>query len=190
MHILIVEDEWILAGDLARFFADMGAIVLGPAASVAQAVAHTWKAEAAILDINLNGGRVFPIADELMRRGVPFVFFSGDEEIAIPEHLRYASTLRKSSGGVALVDALFAPRHNDPAAPAAGADDVFSLLPKLRLAARLLLTDVNASDRLVEHTLEHAIREVETRPAGSTTAEWLNGIMHNIACSLGPTLLH
>lgn len=37
IHILIVEDEWILAGDLARFFADMSAIVLGPVESVEQA---------------------------------------------------------------------------------------------------------------------------------------------------------
>lgn len=66
----------------------MGAVVLGPAAKVEHASMHTEAAEAAILDVNLNGRRVFPIADELMRRGVPFVFFSGDEDIVIPERLR------------------------------------------------------------------------------------------------------
>src|SRR3954454_8696852 len=75
LHILIVEDEWSMAGDLARFFSNMGAIILGPAATVEQASEHTDQAEAAILDVNLNGRRVFPIADKLMRRGIPFVFF-------------------------------------------------------------------------------------------------------------------
>ena len=187
VHILIVEDEWMLAGDLARFFADMGAIVLGPVATVEQASHHTAQAEAAVLDINLNGRRVFPIADDLMRRGVPFVFFSGDEEIAIPEHLRYASMLRKTSNGVSVLDALF---PAGPAVPTSAAeDDVFALLPKLRLTARLLLSDVNAADRLVEHTLEQAIKEVDKRPAGSTT-DWLNGIMRRISDSRGTTLLH
>lgn len=85
----------------------MGAVVLGPAAKVEHASMHTEAAEAAILDVNLNGRRVFPIADELMRRGVPFVFFSGDEDIVIPERLRHASNLRKSSDSYAVFDALF-----------------------------------------------------------------------------------
>ncbi|MER9439770.1 hypothetical protein [Mesorhizobium sp. M0618] len=71
LHILIVEDEWFVAADLARFFRSMGAIILGPAPSVKQAWEHTYAAEAAILDVNLNGQRVFPIADELVRRGIP-----------------------------------------------------------------------------------------------------------------------
>lgn len=76
---------------LSGYFGNMGAVVLGPASTVEHASMHTEAAEAAILDVNLNGRRVFPIADELMRRGVPFVFFSGDEDIVIPERLRHAS---------------------------------------------------------------------------------------------------
>jgi hypothetical protein len=192
VRILIVEDDWVLAGDLARYFGNMGAVVLGPAATVEHASMHTEVAEAAILDVNLNGRRVFPIADELMRRGVPFVFFSGDEDIVIPERLRHASNLRKSSDSYAIFDALFPPERSALAGrPAVNlSDNVFSLLPKLRLAARLLLGDVDASDRLVERTLERAIGEIDRRRAGVSTEDWLNGIMRNIASSGGTSLLH
>ncbi|TIL36919.1 MAG: response regulator [Mesorhizobium sp.] len=192
VRILIVEDDWVLAGDLARYFGNMGAVVLGPAATVEHASMHTEMAEAAILDVNLNGRRVFPIADELMRRGVPFVFFSGDEDIVIPERLRHASNLRKSSDSYAVFDALFPPEKSALAGrPAVNlSDNVFSLLPKLRLAARLLLGDVGASDRLVERTLERAIGEIDRRRPGVSTEDWLNGIMRNIAGSGANSLMH
>ncbi|TJX01027.1 MAG: response regulator [Mesorhizobium sp.] len=192
VRILIVEDDWVLAGDLAKYFGNMGAVVLGPAATVEHASMHTELAEAAILDVNLNGRRVFPIADELMRRGVPFVFFSGDEDIIIPERLRHASNLRKSSDSYAIFDALFPPERSALAGrPAVNlSDNVFSLLPKLRLAARLLLGDVGASDRLVERTLERAIGEIDSRRAGVSTEDWLNGIMRMLARSSGTSLLH
>jgi len=190
LRILIVEDEWTIAGDLARFFSNMGAIVLGPAATVEQASKHTEAAEAAILDVNLNGSRGFPIADELMRRGVPFVFFSGDNHIAIPDHLRYASNLRKSSGNQAVFNALFPQAPGRPGPMLDTSDDVFALLPKLRLAARLLLGDVDASDRLVEKTLEQAIRDVDRRQLGQSTENWLNGIMREVAKTRGAKLMH
>lgn len=192
LHILIVEDEWAMAGDLARFFGNMGAIILGPAATVEQAAEHTDQAEAAILDINLNGRHVFPIADKLMHRGIPFVFFSGDNDIAIPERLRYASNLRKSSGSKAVFNALFPAQGSEQAdiALPPSPEDVFSLLPKLRLAARLLLGDVNASDRLVERVLEQAIRDIDQRQLGQSTENWLNDIMREVAKARGAKLMH
>lgn len=183
IHLLIVEDEWLLASDLAKFFADMGAVILGPVATVEQAARHTQAAEAAILDIDLRGRRVFPIADELVRRNVPFVFFSGYDDIAIPDRLRYASNLKKSSTPADISDVLFPPTRPPE-------DNIISLLPKLRLAARLLLDDVGASDRLVERTLLQAIEEVDSRPADLTTARWLNLIMRGIARLDGASLMH
>ncbi|MDX8523659.1 response regulator [Mesorhizobium sp. MSK_1335] len=193
---MIAEDEWLLASDLAKFFADMGVIILGPVATVEQAEQHARMAEAAILDIDLKGRHVFPIADELMRRNVPFVFFSGYDEIAIPEHLRFASSLSKSSSQAAVSDALFPPEpqpgSGTPAVaqPASTADDIVALLPKLRLTARLLLDDAGASDRLVERTLERALEDIDKRSAGSSIADWLNAIMREIAHSRGASLLH
>jgi len=193
LHLLIAEDEWLLASDLASFFADMGAIILGPVSTVEQAGQHANAAEAAILDIDLHGRKVFPVADELMRRNVPFVFFSGYDEIAIPEHLRFASSLSKSSNHAAMVDALFPEPSTEPvtiAPPPSTAEDVVALLPKLRLTARLLLDDAGASDRLVEHTLEQALEDLDRRPEGSSIADWLNTIMRGIAQLRGASLLH
>ncbi|CDX46212.1 Response regulator receiver protein [Mesorhizobium sp. ORS 3359] len=194
LHLLIAEDEWLLASDLATFFADMGAIILGPVATLEQAGRHAKAAEAAILDIDLHGRKVFPIADELMLRNVPFVFFSGYDDIAIPEHLRFASSLSKSSSRVTLVDALFPPEPSaEPgtvAQPVSAGEDVVALLPKLRLTARLLLDDAGASDRLVEHTLEKALEDIDNRPADSSIADWLNAIMRRIAQLRGASLLH
>ncbi|TIU88016.1 MAG: response regulator [Mesorhizobium sp.] len=194
LHLLIAEDEWLLASDLATFFADMGAIILGPVATLEQAGRHAKAAEAAILDIDLHGRKVFPIADELMLRNVPFVFFSGYDDIAIPEHLRFASSLSKSSNRVTLVDALFPPAPSaEPATvaqPVSAAEGVVALLPKLRLTARLLLDDAGASDRLVEHTLERALEDIDNRPADSSIADWLSAIMRRIAQLRGASLLH
>ncbi|WP_245489412.1 MULTISPECIES: response regulator [unclassified Mesorhizobium] len=189
---MIAEDEWLLASDLATFFADMGAIILGPVATVEQAGRHAKAAEAAILDIDLHGRKVFPVADELMRRNVPFVFFSGYDEIAIPEHLRFASRLSKSSNRATVIDALFPPEPcTQPIArPPSTAEDVVALLPKLRLTARLLLDDPGASDRLVEHTLERALEDIDNRPADSSIADWLNTIMRRMAQLRGASLLH
>jgi hypothetical protein len=191
IHLLIVEDEWMLAADLARYFATMGAIILGPAATIEQASKLTEVAQAAILDVNINGRRVFPIADELARRGVPFVFFSGDSDMAIPERLRYASSLRKTSSSQAVFAALFPPATALPRGDAGSSpDEVISLLPGLRLAARLLLNDVHASDRLVERTLEWAIRDIEQKPSGQSTEDWLAGLLRMLAKSGGAKLLH
>ena len=191
LHLLIAEDEWLLASDLASFFADMGAIILGPVSTVEQAGQHANAAEAAILDIDLHGRKVFPVADELMRRNVPFVFFSGYDEIAIPEHLRFASSLSKSSNHASMVDALFPePEPVTIAHPPSTAEDVVALLPKLRLTARLLLDDPGAADRLVEHTLEQALEDLDRRPEGSSIADWLNTIMRGIAQLRGASLLH
>ncbi|QIA24493.1 response regulator [Mesorhizobium sp. AA22] len=156
---------------MSGYFGNMGAVVLGPAATVEHASMHTEAAEAAILGVNLNGRRVFPIADELMRRGVPFVFFSGDEDILIPERLRHASNLRKSSDSYAVFDALF-PLEDRPWREA------------------LCFWGMEASDRLVERTLERAIGEIDRRRAGVSTEDWLNGIMRNVARASVVSLLH
>lgn len=78
-RVLIVEDEYFLAQDLADYFQAAGAEVLGPAATVAQALTllNTVEIQGAVLDINLRGERVYPVANVLRQRNVPFVFASG-----------------------------------------------------------------------------------------------------------------
>src|SRR3954452_25195679 len=94
-NLLIVEDEYMIAADLARALEDRGANVIGPAASVEDALElldAEHQIDGAILDINLRGQRVYPVAEALRARGVPFVFASGYDSWVIPD--AYASVPR------------------------------------------------------------------------------------------------
>lgn len=77
--ILIVEDEVILALDLRFAMEDMGADVIGPCHRLSRAMemAETAPIDGAILDVDLAGEAVFPLADNLRKRHVPFVFHTG-----------------------------------------------------------------------------------------------------------------
>jgi CheY-like chemotaxis protein len=86
-RVLVVEDEYVIAVDLARALEDLGATVIGPAASVADAlgfVAEDSALDFAILDVNLGIEKVFPVAEVLRARGVPFIFTTGYEQWLIP----------------------------------------------------------------------------------------------------------
>lgn len=91
-RILLVEDDYFIVSDLARSFEAEGAEVVGPAASVAHGLALLAGArdlDAAVLDIDLQGEMVFPLADALTARGVPFVFATGYDRTMVPP--RYAA---------------------------------------------------------------------------------------------------
>lgn len=76
-RVLIVEDEALLALELELVFADEGAEVVGPALSLSHGVTlveSTPDIDCAVLDVDLGGRDVFPIAQALEARGVPFIF--------------------------------------------------------------------------------------------------------------------
>lgn len=87
-RILVVEDEFYIAMDLERELAEAGATVVGPVASVAEAldlITREPRLDAAALDVNLRGEMVYPVADQLTARMVPYVFATGYNEEDIPE---------------------------------------------------------------------------------------------------------
>jgi CheY-like chemotaxis protein len=79
LRVLIVEDEYFLAQDLADRFQNLGAEVIGPAGNLAEALRLAGRADidGAVLDVNLRGERVYPVADLLRQKHTPFVFASG-----------------------------------------------------------------------------------------------------------------
>lgn len=81
LHVLVVEDEYFIMADLVHEFGKVhGASIVGPAATVREAltlVESTPRIDVASLDVNLGGERVFPVAAELTKRRVPFVFTTG-----------------------------------------------------------------------------------------------------------------
>jgi CheY-like chemotaxis protein len=95
-RLLVVEDEYMIAIELVRALEDLGAEVVGPAGSVEDAFSLLEDAgaplDAAVLDINLRDERVYPVAEALAARGVPFVFATGYDSTAIPSS--FSSTPR------------------------------------------------------------------------------------------------
>lgn len=86
-RILVVEDEYLLADDLRQTLESLGIEVVGPVATVAQALELLESEEApdgAMLDVNLQGDAVFPVLDLLRERAVPFVLTTGYDGWALP----------------------------------------------------------------------------------------------------------
>jgi two-component system, chemotaxis family, CheB/CheR fusion protein len=79
--VLMVEDSAVVAAEIAGLLEELGCRVVGPAASLDEAVRFAAENEldAAVLDINLNGTKVYPLADQLRARRVPFIFITGYE---------------------------------------------------------------------------------------------------------------
>ena len=86
-RILVVEDEYMVAADLARALEDRGVDVIGPVGSIEDALELLGaedRIDGAVLDINLRGERAYPIADALRERKVPFIFATGYDAWSIP----------------------------------------------------------------------------------------------------------
>lgn len=108
-QILVVEDEYLLADDLQGSLSQAGAKVVGPAPGVEEAtmlMGATAHIDAAILDINLKGEMVFPVADLLRERGVPFVFATGYDAWAVPARFAEVPRVEKPLKGRNIVAAL------------------------------------------------------------------------------------
>lgn len=86
LKILIVEDAVLLALELAAGLQDAGAVIVGNAAELEEGMAMlNLDIDAAVLDANLNGASVAPLAEALRARGTPFVFATGYGERGAPE---------------------------------------------------------------------------------------------------------
>jgi CheY-like chemotaxis protein len=108
-RLLIVEDEYFIADDIARMLQEFGAEVVGPAANLKGALALLSSGEridAAVLDVNLRGEMIFPVADVLQQRGIPFVFATGYDEAAVPSRYRDVPRWEKPFSFDSLVQAL------------------------------------------------------------------------------------
>lgn len=106
-RVLVVEDESLVAMLLETILEDMGCVPVGPAATVDEGLRMASEPiDAALLDVNVAGRQVFPIAQALKDRGVPFVFSTGYGEGGLPDEWRGHSTLQKPFTEAAVRDAL------------------------------------------------------------------------------------
>ena len=118
-RILVAEDEFITGFDLCDTVAEAGFEVEGPHAGISSAMLafQKEKPDLAILDVQLDDGVVFPLAEKLTDENVPIIFHSGrDIEHEVNERFPDATTLAKPCPPNAMLDAV-----NDALQPADGA---------------------------------------------------------------------
>jgi CheY-like chemotaxis protein len=96
-RILVVEDELMIRMLLEDLLGELGYTVAAEAARIEEALDAAKNADfdIAILDVNLNGQPISPVADALVARGMPFVFATGYGERGLPEPYRDRPTLKK-----------------------------------------------------------------------------------------------
>jgi DNA-binding response OmpR family regulator len=96
-RVLVVEDEYLIRMLLEDMLADLGYAVAAAVGTIteASALAANGDFSAAILDVNLDGQEIFPVADILKERGLPFVFVTGYGERSLPAPYRDWPALQK-----------------------------------------------------------------------------------------------
>ena len=85
-RVLVVEDEMLVALLIEDLLFDLGCIVVGPFGTLPKALeaAHSESFDLAVLDVNLAGERVYPVAELLTDKNIPFIFLSGYGQSAMP----------------------------------------------------------------------------------------------------------
>lgn len=110
-RVLLVEDDYFIARNLLRQLEESGAEVLGPAGNIENAldlIASTPQIDGAVLDVNLGDVMVYPVADALKDREVPFVFATGYDKTMIPARYADVPLCEKPVEATQVVQALFA----------------------------------------------------------------------------------
>jgi CheY-like chemotaxis protein len=97
LRVLVVEDEALVAMLVEDMLTDLGCLVVGPVADLDEALALVGEdgIDCAVLDVNLAGKPIFPVADALKEKGVPFAFASGYGEAGVRDDHRSAPVLQK-----------------------------------------------------------------------------------------------
>lgn len=109
-RVLVLEDSYYLASDIARALRAAKAEVIGPFPTEVAALTQLSTAEptCALLDINLGAGPTFEVAYRLAARGIPFAFVTGHNDTVIPSAFRGAGRFQKPVDPSRLVIALAA----------------------------------------------------------------------------------
>ena len=108
-RVLIVEDEMLVGLDLKEMLLDSGCTVIGPCPSIKKAMDLLEEQDAidvAVLDVNLRGTYVFPLASHLQDIGVPIIFASGYEATNLPKDFQQTRIISKPYSKSECIEAL------------------------------------------------------------------------------------
>ena len=110
LRLFVVEDEALVAMLLEQMLEELGCVVVNLSGTVAQALDQVEKVaskvDIAILDVNLGGERVYPVADALAERDVPFLFATGYGPAGLDDLYPERTVLSKPYVEASLVNAL------------------------------------------------------------------------------------
>jgi CheY-like chemotaxis protein len=109
-RVLVVEDEFLIADEISLAFARLGVGIVGPARTLEQGLqllANSGHLDGAVLDVNMRGKMVFPLADALQQSSVPFIFATGYDQKVIPERYRDVPRCEKPLDMLKVVEMLF-----------------------------------------------------------------------------------
>ena len=97
LRVLVVEDEMMVAMLIEDMLSDLGCVVIGPAARLDEALdlARAGEFDCAVLDVNVGGQPIFPVADLLRERGKPFAFATGYGDAGLRDADKGTSVLQK-----------------------------------------------------------------------------------------------
>ena len=111
ISVLVVDDEPMIRMLIQDMLDDLGHTLAGEAARIDEALQLARQAEfdVAILDVDLNGQPIWPVAEVLVARGLPFVFATGYGQRGVPEPYRGTPTLGKPFDADALEQAIRGP---------------------------------------------------------------------------------
>lgn len=100
LRLLLVEDEAVVAMMVEDMLADLGCRSVLPVGSVAAAMSRIADSsfDGALLDVNIGGEPVFPVARALRSRGIPFAFVTGYGQAGIPGEFADRPVLQKPFG--------------------------------------------------------------------------------------------
>jgi DNA-binding NtrC family response regulator len=93
LRVMLVEDEMLVSLMVEEVLVDVGCIMVGPFSRVDQALlaAQNEAVDIAVLDVNVAGVKVYPVAEALAARKIPFLFLTGYGREAVPkEHPDWA----------------------------------------------------------------------------------------------------
>lgn len=86
LRVLVVEDEMLVSLLVEELLIEQSCVVVGPFSRIGEALeaARTRAFDVALLDVNVDGAKIYPVAEAISGRGIPFLLLSGYGDAAIP----------------------------------------------------------------------------------------------------------
>lgn len=195
LRMLVVEDDYPTADALCDELEALGVLPLPPSPSVERAMERlaVRPVDAAILDVNLKGSFVFPLAHLLMDMRKPFVFYTGYDAITIPARFRSVPVCPKPSSAAELLRAIMTnPGYlwgRSAKFCNSNHSEVVNALPQLRAFAFLITGEKQAADDLVDAALRRAVENV-AKAQTTPIEEWLKDLIEDCAREQGYKTIH